>query len=104
MGNYNSTRKAAFPRMHHKFALFGDIVEHKADHKSSEFVPHTLWTGSYNWTVNAGHSLENALIVDAKTHPVIIDAFYNEFIHIFSLSEPLDFESNWVAPEWRIGT
>jgi len=31
-------------------------------------------------------------------------AYYREWAHVLALSEPLDWTSEWCAPEWRIGT
>jgi hypothetical protein len=103
IGNYNSEKKPAFPRMHHKFIVFcrletedfetwtiGDIIQ-----------PYMVWTGSFNFTQNAASSLENAIV---SRDPSIVNAFYQEWGQIAALSEPLDWKSQWVEPEWRIGT
>ena len=34
----------------------------------------------------------------------IVQAYYQEWGQVFALSEPLDWESEWVEPEYRIGT
>lgn len=34
----------------------------------------------------------------------ILEAYYKEFQQIYALSEPLDWETEWAAPELRIGT
>lgn len=60
-----------------------------------------VWTGSYNFTQNAERSWENAVII---RDPVIADAYLREWAQLYSLSEPLDWKSPYVAPEWRIGT
>lgn len=84
------------PRCHHKFVVFcrkdqwGDVGE-----------TYAVWTGSFNFTFNGGDSLENAVVIRT---PEIVRAYYNEYQQIVALSEPLDWEHEWVAPEWRIGT
>ena len=60
-----------------------------------------VWTGSYNISQTAAKSLENAVVIRDQ---VIAQAYFNEWSQIMALSEPLDWESEWVAPEWRIGT
>ena len=93
VGNHNSTKQPAFPRMHNKFVVFCD--------NNAESSPKEVWTGSFNLTQNASMSLENALLIsDSK----IATSYYNEFCQIFALSEPLDWDSEWCAPEFRIGT
>jgi hypothetical protein len=129
VGNHNGDKKPAFPRMHHKFLIFGQMSEgpgyiapddpfdvskpplrdrilasyddgsHMAQGVWIE--PQFVWTGSFNLTENATHSFENAVVM---SHPDIVRAYYREYMHIYSLSEPLDWTSEWVAPEFRIGT
>lgn len=79
------------PRLHHKFLVFCD--RHNA--------PQAVWTGSFNPTDNATRSLENAVIIRDET---IADAYHKEWVALFGISEPLDWTSRWVAPEYRIGT
>lgn len=105
VGNHNSGKLAAFPRMHNKFLVFcdveinEDIPEDHFGHRS--IVPTKVWTGSFNFSDNATKSFENAVLIsDSK----IARAFANEFSQIFALSESLDWSQNWVAPEYRIGT
>ena len=64
-------------------------------------VPYKVWTGSFNFTNNAERSFENAVVLE---EPSIVQAYFKEFQQIAALSEPLDWESEWVEPEWRIGT
>lgn len=95
LGNHNRDRKAACPRVHHKFVVLcrtggWGLLE-----------PYAVWTGSFNFTKNGTRSLENAVILH---DPVIVQAYFDEFQQIAAISEPLDWESNWCEPEWRIGT
>ena len=36
--------------------------------------------------------------------PAVVTAYYHEYEQIFALSEPLDWSSEYVDPEWRIGS
>jgi len=126
VGNYNADRAPASPRMHHKFVLacrrravsenvFGatpwnpfsvldadgrPLVEDLPRFHDS-FEPYAVWTGSFNFTVNGGHSLENAIeLRDAD----VVGAYFHEYTQALAISESLDWEYEWVAPEWRDGT
>jgi hypothetical protein len=105
VGNYNSDKKPAFPRAHHKFVVFckevAPIVHQQVDTAFYNYEPYEVWTGSFNFTKNAVRSFENAIV---STDTDIVRAFFEEAAQIQALSEPLNWESNWVAPEWRIGT
>jgi hypothetical protein len=98
VGNFNREKAPAFPRMHNKFLVFARIADQD---QTSVPVPYAVWTGSFNLTANAAASLENALYI---THPEIVRAYFEEFGQIMALSEPLDWESDWSAPDLRIGT
>ncbi len=103
VGNHNVKKKPAFPRMHNKFLVFGTFEEssNAKGGYTANLANHEVWTGSYNLSKNAANSLENAVLIKNKK---IARAYYNEFCQIFALSEPLDWESVWCAPEFRIGT
>jgi len=77
--------------MHHKFAVFC----------SSGFSPFAVATGSFNWTFNSAKSLENLVVV---RDGAVAGAYLQEWSQIFALSEPLNWQSEWVKPQWRIGT
>jgi len=106
VGNYNQDKVPAFPRAHHKFVVFGkletdiDDVDHEWENWEY-FHPYAVWTGSFNFTHNATQSFENALYITDKN---IVNAYHREFQYMLALSESLDWESVWVAPEYRIGT
>lgn len=103
MGNYNRDRHPAFPRMHNKFLVFCNHQqdEDKDGNYRLAITPHTVWTGSFNLTENATMSLENAVVIkDSK----ISLAYFREWEQILALSEPLDWDSDWCSPEWRIGS
>lgn len=99
VGNHNSMKIPAVPRMHHKFLVF--CTETQMPPGCPGFIPYAVWTGSFNFTRNATYSFENAIIIHDRT---IADAYMKEYCHILGLSEPLDWESPWMAPEYRIGT
>jgi len=111
MGNYNAEKHPAFPRMHHKFLVFCTkyLPPHveESTHRLMEeedyarLLPYAVWTGSFNMTVNATQSFENALYI---TSPPLVQRYFEEWGWIEALSEPLDWTTEWVAPEWRIGT
>lgn len=104
VGNHNRDKHPAFPRMHNKFMVFADKVEAAVDdyggtHYTLE--PKAVWTGSFNFTKNAGRSLENAVVI---TEPAIVQAYYQEYQQIAAMSEPLNWKTYWSAPEWRLGS
>jgi HKD family nuclease len=95
------------PRMHNKFALFcrsDKRIPEDLNYQSYGYdtiKPYAVWTGSFNWTHNATNSLENAVVL---YDPEIVDAFYKEYKQIAAISESLDWTSEYVKPDWRIGT
>lgn len=103
VGNYNRSKAPASPRSHHKFLVFLEPKNDSYDdgYCYDRYRATAVWTGSFNFTKNAGQSLENALYIESYE---IADAYYREWAQVTALSEPLDWESDWGAPEWRIGT
>lgn len=111
VGNYNRDKKPAFPRMHHKFMIgcemTGGTISEPDDYgwvhevEPVKVTPRAVWTGSFNFTENATRSLENAVIMH---DPEIVSAYLDEYSHVLALSEPVDWEVDWVTPEYRIGT
>ena len=122
MGICSSRPSQIVPRMHHKFFVFFRAHEIRetcevygvpfpVDGESLEatpyeavyerYIPYRVWTGSYNATENAARSRENVAII---TSDVIAAQYANEWSEIFALSEPLDWTSRDVEPEWRIGS
>lgn len=108
VGNCNRNKAPAFPRAHHKFLVFLEpknyFYENEDGYNEVDYDIYratSVWTGSFNFTKNAGQSLENALYIESHE---IADAYYREWAQVMALSEPLDWESAWVSPEWRIGT
>jgi len=105
-----NNQSAAAARMHHKFLIFGHLVEREhriegreewGDIEYSEFVPQAVWTGSFNMTHNATRSLENALLIH---DPRIAAAYFCEWQTVLGLAEPLDWNASWVATNMRVGT
>lgn len=96
------------PRQHNKFAVFCDL---EIDELVSEFtgepytlrrlIPRTVWTGSFNWTVNATLSFENAVLIRDEQ---IANAYFAQWGHILAVSERLDWTSQYAEPEWTTGT
>ena len=107
VGNHNKDRKPAFPRMHNKFLIFCKVKETRhicnghIDFLERKIVPYAVWTGSFNLTLNATNSLENAVVLRQDE---FVNAYYEEWKQILGLSEGLDWEADWCAPEYRIGT
>jgi hypothetical protein len=103
-GVANTDRRAASPRMHHKFAVSCRVSFSRCDVTGEDypiFCPKSVWTGSFNPTANGTRSRENAVIIEDEA----VGNFYlNEWSKVFAMSEPLNWRSKWVCPEWRIGT
>lgn len=113
-------KQPALPRMHHKFLVgckLGNEMREVPKYiwegnaivgtkMVKELVgPVTIgqevWTGSFNLTDNATKSLENAVILKDET----LAAWYlNEARTLYGIAEPLQWNSRWVQPEFRIGT
>jgi len=98
VGNYNREKSPAFPRMHNKFLIFCKLQD---DGHEPVPVPYAVWTGSFNLTFNAANSLENAIYIE---DPTVVEAYFKEFGQIMALSESLNWEDDWSAPEWRVGS
>ncbi len=109
VGNHNRDKKPAFPRAHNKFLVFCEFIKESSDEtrrlNEEIYKPISVWTGSYNLTLNAGNSFENAIYLEDKQgdNPIIVN-FLKEHHQIFALSEKLDWERDWIEPEFRIGT
>lgn len=107
VGNHNADKSPAFPRSHHKFVVFcstrpaPDRSECPDDDRRDVIEPCAVWTGSFNFTANGTKSLENALFIPDSR---IAMAYLKEWAQITAISEPLNWSSEYVAPEWRVGT
>lgn len=102
VGNHNSKKDPAFPRMHNKFIVLGRFENNPSSNNYPiHFQPQKVWTGSFNFTKNAVKSFENAIILNNSK---IAEAYANEFAQIFALSEDLDWTSDWIEPFFRIGS
>lgn len=109
VGNFNSDQKKAMPRAHNKFLVFCEQIQESTDFTRERnepiYKPTAIWTGSFNFTNNAGKSFENGIYLEDKSGDnSIINAYLKEHHQIFALSEPLDWEHDWTEPEYRIGT
>lgn len=99
---YNFSDSRTYPRMHHKFLVFCRWVGAKGNRgEIGSFEPEKVWTGSYNFTNNGERSLENAVLIHDSR---VAAAYLREFVHCLSISEPLDWNSEWVQPEYRWGS
>jgi len=100
VGHHNAMRLPAFPRMHHKFIVLCREIP-VADDGYKNYEPYEVWTGSFNFTKNAASSFENAVVL---RNPALARAFLSEYAQIAALSERLDWEAEWVQPQWRVGS
>jgi hypothetical protein len=101
VGNHNAD-KGTMPRSHHKFIVLARHREVSDTYSERiEVEPYAVWTGSFNFTANAGRSFENAVILRDEA---AANAYYHEWTQVLALSEPLDWMTPWAEPEWRIGT
>jgi hypothetical protein len=131
VGNYNREKKPASPRAHHKFLVFckakpdvsigrskysnyldynvpekyGPWGEAKMEGWNRWYWPYAVWTGSFNFTHNGTRSLENAVILTSsdRDNPVL-NGYMMEHHQLYAISEPLNWHSEWMEPEYRIGT
>lgn len=103
LGNFNREKSPAHPRMHNKFLVFCEshTVEPDGQYESTTITPESVWTGSFNFSDTATKSFENAVHISDLD---IADSFFREFQQIYALSEPLDWEEDYMQPEWSIGT
>lgn len=74
------------PRMHHKFALFGNRVSEEDDSSLERIVFHTVFTGSFNWTRNATNSLENGVFMRGAD---VVDAYSREYFEVLLTSRTI---------------
>lgn len=90
------------PRMHHKFMTFCRFEdEHDGGYWGRVIHPYAVWTGSFNPTVNGERSRENAVLIESCE---VARAYLDEWAQLVALSEPLDWNSQYIEPEFRIGT
>lgn len=59
--------------------------------------PVAVWTGSFNFTVNAASNIENVVEIHDKA---IAAAYLDEFARVAALSEPLEFKAGKADPSW----
>ena len=70
-------------------------------HEYNVFMPRAVWTGSFNMTGNATRSLENAVLLRDEA---IARAYTAEWITVLGISEELDWNAEWVATNFRVGS
>lgn len=95
---------ATQPRMHHKFLVFCKRAATPrrpvySEEATSWPVPYAVWTGSFNFTQNGSHSLENAVFIRDQS---VAERYYQEWQNVAWLSESLDWTSRWVEQEWSV--
>lgn len=94
------------PRMHNKFLVFGRINKitdnsHIGSLDSYDITWDKVWTGSYNLSGNAERSFENAVLISSKK---IAASYLREWGTLMHISEPLDWKSRWIRPQYRLGS
>lgn len=93
-----------YPKMHHKF-IVGCTAERDYDeingYYSSFFVPQKVLTGSFNFSGNGVRSLENVVIINDER---IAQIYCDEWEKVMEISEPLNWASEYVDPQWRDGS
>lgn len=96
--------------MHHKFLVLGSfatipttVVNGYTGEQHVEqrrvFCPEAAWLGSFNFTRNASRSLESTVIVRDQE---IARRLRDEFCAILEISEPLDWNSQHIKPEFWV--
>jgi len=91
VGYLNSGASGNAPRLHSKFVVAGRTV-------GDRWVPERVWTGSFNFSANAGSSAENAVVIaDAQ----VASAYVEEFSRMAAISEPLAWTSRMASPALR---
>ena len=98
VGMHNHSRSPAFPRMHHKFLVFCRSEPAEEEWGFPRRCPFAVWTGSFNITNNGTNSRENAVVIEDED---IATTYYNEWMQMLFLSESLDWQHIWVAPQFR---
>lgn len=98
VGNHNRDKIPSFPRMHNKFIV---SLSYEENGDFGKWKAKSVWTGSFNFSYNAGRSFENAIIIKDEE---IASAYLHEYEQIAALSESLNWTDDWVSPDWRLGT
>lgn len=98
------------PNMHHKFLVLGSLAtlpttvvnSYTGDRRVEQrrmFCPDAVWLGSFNFTWNASRSLESAVIVRDQE---FARRLRDEFCAVLEISEPLDWNSQHIKPEFWV--
>ena len=83
------------PRMHHKFAVFGNYIPPAEKYDCGYAVDfHTVFTGSFNWTRNATNSLENGVFMKGE----IVEAYHREWYEVMLSSRSI--REEWWGPDY----
>lgn len=98
-GNHNADKKPAHPRMHHKFMVFCDAKTGR--HGNETVTPRSVWTGSFNPTLNGGRSRENAVLIRS---PTLAQRYAAEWAAVYACSDFIDWTVPWAASSFRVGS
>jgi phosphatidylserine/phosphatidylglycerophosphate/cardiolipin synthase-like enzyme len=85
-------QKSSHPKAHNKFIVL-------CKYSTDGYQPYAVWTGSYNFTRTSQFSFENAVVLRSNE---IATAYFSEFAQLEALSEPINWVSVEVDPQWRI--
>ena len=102
--NDRSANGVRQPLMHNKFLVFVKPRDFPGNQDGGDeqpeplWEPRMVWTGSCNLSRQSHRSRENTVII---RDPVIASAYMHEWADLMSLSEPLDWDTEWVAPQWH---
>lgn len=86
---YTAKGATNLPLMHHKFIV-----------RLERGRPVAVWTGSFNFTVGAERSFENAVEIH---DPKVAAAYLGEWARVAALSEPMEFKAGKAEPDWAGG-
>lgn len=102
VGNRNNKENPSQPRMHNKCFVFGHRswiitgMDSFGETGKWKHIADAVWTGSFNCSQSATLSFENAVIIRGGN---AASMYLQEICLLFLLSEPLDWKSEWMAPE-----
>ena len=95
-------KSQSIPLMHHKFLVRCKLQEqHPIDggrtpERAIVPIAQAVWTGSFNFSVNASTSLENAIEI---CRPSTANRFLDVWQRVYALSEPLNWIHEYSKPE-----
>ncbi len=83
-------------KVDNKFVVF--CRSDKPGQQYTSITPYAVWTGSFNFTDAGCNSWENAVVIKS---PRIAQAYFSYYAQILAFSEPCDWTSPDMSPEWQ---